>query len=107
MNDKLFGSATRTDTLIAIGRLERTYASEISQVLERRIIEIQRTVASLERAGVIVSTRVGNTRLVELNPRFPAKNELYALLLRMSEMPTYADRWAKMRRRPRATGKPL
>lgn len=63
--------------------------------------------ASLEQAGVIVSNRMGNTRIVELNPAFPAKNELYALPLRMSEMLTYAYRWPKMRRRPRAMGKPL
>lgn len=107
MDDKLFGSATRTGTLIAVGRLQRTYASEIAQVLQRRIIEIQRAVASLERAGVIVSARFGTTRLIELNPLFPAKTELYALLLRMSEMPVYVNRWAKIRRRPRAVGKPL
>ena len=107
MEDKLFGSATRTDTLVAVGRLQRTYVSEISRVLGRRIIEVQRAVASLERAGVVASTRLGNMRLIELNPHFPAKDELYALLLRMSEMAVYADRWAKLRRRPRAIGKPL
>ncbi len=107
MDDKLFGSATRTDTLIVVGRLQRTYVTEIAQILQRRIIEIQRAVASLERAGVIVGTRVGTTRLIELNPLFTAKTELYALLLRMSEMPLYANRWAKIRRRPRAISKPL
>jgi DNA-binding transcriptional ArsR family regulator len=104
--DKLFGSASRTDTLVTIGRLQRTYASEIARVLSRRVIEIQRAVASLEQAGVIVSNRMGNTRIVELNPTLPAKDELYGLLLRMSEMPIYGNRWPKIRRRPRAMGKP-
>ncbi len=58
-------------------------------------------------AGVVVSNRMGNTRIVELNPTFPAKDELYALLLRMSEMPIYANLWPKIRRRPRAMGKSL
>jgi len=107
MDDRLFGPAARTDTLVTIGRLQRTYLSEIARVLDRRVIEIQRAVASLELAGVIVTNRMGNTRIVELNPTFPAKNELYTLLLRMSEMPRYADRWPKIRRRPRAMGKPL
>lgn len=106
MGDRLFGSSTRTATLIAIGRLQRTYVSEMSRILDRRVIEIQRAVVSLEQAGVVVSTRVGNTRIVELNPRFSAQSELYALLLRMSEMPMYAGLWAKIRRRPRALGKP-
>jgi len=105
--DMLFGSTARTDTLVVIGRLGRTYISEIAQVLGRRLIEIQRAVSSLERAGVVVSNRMGRTRIVELNPNYWAKDELYALLLRVSEMPTYANRWAKIRRRPRAMGKPL
>jgi len=107
MNDRLFGSASRTDALVTIGRLGRTYISEIARILSRRSIEVQRAVASLEQAGVVVSNRVGNTRIVELSPTFPAKDELYALLLRISEMPTYADRWSKIRRRPRAMGKSL
>jgi len=106
MEDRLFGSSVRTDTLVTIGRLQRTYASEIARVLGRRVIEIQRAVASLEQAGIVVSNRMGNIRIVELNPVFPAKNELYALLLRMSEMSIYAGWWSKIRRRPRAMGKP-
>jgi len=106
MEDRLFGSSIRTDTLVTVGRLQRTYISEIARVLGRRVIEIQRAVASLEQAGVVISNRVGGTRIVELSPTFPAKNELYALLLRMSETPIYADRWSKIRRRPRAMGKP-
>jgi len=106
MDDKLFGSSIRTDTLVTIGRLQRTYSSEIARLLGRRVVEIQRAVASLELAGVIVTNRLGNTRIVELNPTFPVRDELYALLLRMSELPIYVDRWSKIRRRPRAMGKP-
>lgn len=107
MNDTLFGSAVRTDTLVTIGRLKRTYLSEIARIVSRRVIEIQRAVTSLEKAGIVISNRVGNTRIVELSPTFWAKDELYALLLRISEMPTYAHLWSKIRRRPRAMGKPL
>ncbi len=107
MPGTLFGSRITTDTLVTIGRLGRTYVSEIARVLDRRVIEIQRAVASLERAGVVVSSRLGNTRIVELSPTYWAKDELYALLLRMSEMPSYVSRWSTIRRRPRAMGKRL
>jgi len=107
MDDRLFGSAARTETLVTIGRLQRTYPSEIARILSRRVIEIQRAVTSLEKAGVVVSNRVGTTRIVELNPTFWAKDELYSLLLRISENPMYADLWSTIRRRPRAMGKPL
>lgn len=106
MEDELFGSRTRTDTLIAIGRLERTYASEVARTIKRRVVEVQRAIASLEGAEVVVTTKIGTTRLTELNPRYWAKDELYALLLRMSELPRYKGWWI-IRRRPRAIGKPL
>lgn len=105
--EALFGSGLRTEALVAIGRLSRTYPSEIARVLGRRLNEVQRAVASLERAGAVVSKRVGGTRIVELNPRFRARDELYKLLLRMSESPAYEKYWAKLRRRPRGIGKPL
>jgi len=105
--DALFGSTLRTEALIAIGRLSRTYPSEIARVLGRRLNEVQRAVASLERAGAIVSKRVGGTRIIELNPRFWARAELYKLLLRLSELPAYQKRWSNLRRRPRGIGKPI
>jgi DNA-binding transcriptional ArsR family regulator len=107
MDDRLFGSVARTDTLVTIGRLKRTYPSEIARILSRRVIEIQRAVTSLEEAGIVVSNRVGTTRIVELNPTFWAKDELYVLLLRISETPMYTNLWSTIRRRPRAMGKPL
>ncbi|HEY8312712.1 MAG TPA: hypothetical protein VIG51_00945 [Candidatus Baltobacteraceae bacterium] len=106
MDDRLFGSQIRTDTLVAIGRLERTYASEIARTIGRRLVEVQRAVVTLERAGVVVTTKIGTTRITELQPRFWAKDEIYALLLRLSEMPRYRGWWT-IRRRPRAIGKPL
>lgn len=95
MRDTLFGSAIRTDSLVAIARLQRTYVSELANLLQRRVIEVQRVIVSLERAQVVVSTRLGSTRILELNPTFPAKDELYALLLRLSEMPQYMRLWPK------------
>lgn len=107
MNDTIFGPAVRTRTLVAVGRLQRTYISEVAKLLNRRPLDIRRAATSLERAGVIVTTRLGNTRILELNPRFSARNELYSLLLRLSEAPEYAALWSNVRRRPRAIGKPL
>ena len=104
--DSLFGSALRTQTLVAIGRLQLSFLSELARVLNRRPTEIARAVASLERAGVVASQRAGRTRLVRLDPRFHAASKLYALLLRLSEDPIYRKRWASIRKRPRAIGKP-
>jgi DNA-binding FadR family transcriptional regulator len=106
MESGLFGSVGRTDTLVAVARLGETYPRELAALLGRELTEIRRAIASLEEAGVVATRMRGRTRLAVLNPRFPAKNALYALLLEMSEWPKYKRIW-EVRRRPRASGKPL
>jgi DNA-binding transcriptional ArsR family regulator len=105
--DALFGSTTRTDVLVAVGRLGETYVAELGRLLDLRPTEVVRALSSLERSGVIATKRLGNTRLVRLEPRYRAKDELYALLLRLSESPRYEGVWKAVRGRPRAIGKPL
>ena len=103
--DKLFGSQIRTDTLVAINRLGSTYVSELARILERRPIEVQRALESLEKSGVVQTRRIGTIRTAEMNRQFPEFDELANLLLRISERPLYARRWRNLRRRPRAMGK--
>lgn len=105
--DALFGSTNRTDVLVAVGRLGETYVAQLGRVLKLRPTEVVRALASLEQAGVVATKRLGNTRLVRLEPRYRAKDELYALLLCLSESPRYNGIWAQVRGRPRAIGKPL
>lgn len=103
--DKLFGSQLRTDALVAINRLGTTYVSELARILERRPIEVQRALESLEKSGVVQTRRVGTVRIAEMNRQFPEYDELANLLMRISERPLYARRWQNVRRRPRAIGK--
>mgnify|MGYP002400682798 CR=1 FL=1 len=103
--DALFGSRVRTDVLIAVGRLGSAYVSELARLLDKRPIEVQRAVLSLERAGILETRVVGKVRMVELNPRFPEYQQLAEMLLTMSERPLYAGKWKMQRRRPRAMGK--
>ena len=105
--DKLFGSKVRTDALVALARLGPTYVSELARVIERRPIEVQRALASLEITGAVQTRRVGSIRTAELNPRYPEYEGLLDLLLKMSERPDYARVWKAIRRRPRAMGKAL
>jgi hypothetical protein len=84
-----------------------TYATELARLFKRRPVEFQRAIASLERAGVVATRRVGRVRIVQMEPRFPESAELYTFLLRTSERPNYASRWTAVRRRPRAMGKAL
>lgn len=104
----LFGSATRTSTLLVIRLLGETHASEIAAVLVRSPSRIQGAIDSLERAGVIVGAHEGNARRVRLNPRYPALAELQALLDKMGSLDVpLQQRLAENRRRPRRSRKAL
>ncbi|MFN2529513.1 MAG: hypothetical protein ABR584_12445 [Candidatus Baltobacteraceae bacterium] len=102
----LFGSRLRTKVLVVVGALEESYPAEIARITGASLLPVQRVIRALEESGVVVTRARGRTRLVTLNRRFFAHNELYALLLRCSERPEFANMIA-VRRRPRATAKPL
>lgn len=106
-NPELFGGRNRTVVLLAIRLLEETWPSELSALLGQRLFSIQRTLATLEREGVIVSRQVGRTRLVSLNPRYFAHRELEALLWAIGKHDVELQKkLGARRRRPRRTGKP-
>jgi hypothetical protein len=70
--------------------------------------EVSKALASLERAGVLVSRLVGTTRFVLLNTRWYAASEMRALLERMAEVdPRLREIAETARTRPRRAGKPL
>lgn len=107
-NIGLFGTATRTSTLLAVHMLGETHASEIAQVLGKSLSRIQAALDSLEQAGAVVGAVEGTTRRVRLNPRYIALEELQNLLTKLGMMDVELQkRLAEKRRRPRRSGKEL
>lgn len=103
----LFGNRNRTDVLVAVRLLEETYPSELAALLRVRVFTVQRILESLEDSGIVTSRLVGRTRLVTLNPRFFARDELGALLWALGKSDVELQRkLAARRRRPRRAGKP-
>ncbi len=80
----LFGSRRRTEVLILLGLLEESYPSELASLLKAPLYSVQRILTDLESQGVVASRQRGRTRLVTLNPRFYAVDELRALLARLA-----------------------
>ena len=104
----LFGTSTRTNTLLAIHLLGETHASEMAALLGRTLSRIQDAIESLERAGIVVGIEEGKARRVRLNPHYPAKSELEALLTKIgSEDVELQKLLAQKRRRPRRLGKEI
>ncbi len=106
--DKLFGSVRRTEVLELLALLGESFPAEISRLLKARPYSIQQIVDSLEREGVIVSRKLGLERRVTLNPRYPACEELRALLRKLGQRNRDLLRALERRHaRPRRRGTPL
>lgn len=107
-NSSPFGGMTRTQVLVALNLLERSYARELSRLLRMPVSGVQSALRGLERDGLVSARSVGRTRLFEFDPRYFALREIRAYLARLAEADeVLRARIERMRRRPRRTGKPL
>ncbi len=102
-----FGGQVRTRLLLALRLLEESYPRELARVLDTPLNGVQSAIRGLERDGLVSLRPAGRTRLVRLNPRYFAREELLPYLLRLASAD--ADLQARvnaLRRRPRRPGKP-
>jgi len=105
---KLFGTRRRTEVLILVALLGETYPTELARLLGAPLYSIQTIVDALDRDGILATRLLGNTRRVDLDPRYFAFKELRQLLLRIAEAEPGLRAAATQRRsRPRRLGKPL
>ncbi|RYG15212.1 ArsR family transcriptional regulator [bacterium] len=94
--------------MIALSALGESHAPELARLLGLGVTTTRNALDTLERAGLVVGIMKGNTRRVQLNPRFTALTELKALLDKLLVTdPALLTALAGMRRRPRRMGKEL
>lgn len=105
----LLGSVNKERVLIYLAARGRGYARQIARFFDSPLYPVQNAMDKLEAAGVLVSRSVGSTREYELNPRYPARAELAALLERALSLYPAVLRNSLLltRRRPRRKGKPI
>jgi DNA-binding MarR family transcriptional regulator len=102
-----FGGQARTRVLLALRLLDESFPRELARVLELPVSGVQMAVRGLERDGLVAGRAAGRMRLVRLNPRYFAREELQRYLLTLAGADAALQkRVADMRRRPRAAGKP-
>ena len=103
-----FGGRARTKVLVALRLLGESYPRELARLLELPVSGVQQALRSLERDGLVGGRVMGRIRLVRIEPRYFARRELEAYLARLARADTAVARSVEsLRRRPRATGKPL
>jgi DNA-binding transcriptional ArsR family regulator len=109
MLEALLESPVKEKILLFLLANDGSYPSEIARNFAFNLNAVQYQLKKLEGASVLYSHLRGKVRLYGLNPRYPFRKELEALLqktldfLGAEEKDTYYIR----RRRPRRAGKAL
>ncbi len=106
----LFGSKNAERVLIYLLTKESGYIREISDYYNVSPSVIKSQLDKFELVGIVVGSDFANTRIYELNKRYPFYKELSALLRKA--LSAYPDDERiklarKTRTRPRANNKPL
>jgi DNA-binding transcriptional ArsR family regulator len=110
MLEGIFGNASAEKILLYLEQYEEGYATAIARTFDDLSLNMaQRQLERFERAGALVSSLRGRTRLYTWNPRYPFRRELRALLRKaLDQLPaSERKRYFTERRRPRRAGKPL
>ncbi len=107
--ESIFGSRGSERVFIFLIARENGYASEIANYFNVDLYGIQKQLVKFENSDVLISKKVGRTRVYEFNPRYPLLNELKAFLKKtLSFYPEeIKEGLLNNRRRPRKRDKPL
>jgi hypothetical protein len=82
----LFGTPTAERVLLYMAYFEEGYAGAIARMFRLPLFSVQRQLRKFENSRILVSSRQGRIRMFQFNPRYPAIEELRALLEKMIEI---------------------
>jgi hypothetical protein len=80
MLEPLLTSESKEQALIFLIARDEGYATQIAQFFDTDLFGIQNQLEKLEAGGILVSRKVGRTRVFTFNPRYAFMNELKNLL---------------------------
>lgn len=109
MLEPLLESEKKEKILLYLLTRGEAYPREMARAFRFNLNTVQAQLLKLEAGGVVYSRLKGKVRLFGLNPRYPFKKELVALLEKtLGFLPSdEIARHYRPRLRPRRTGKPL
>jgi hypothetical protein len=109
MIEPILGSKSSEQVFVFLAARDEGYATEIARFFDADLYAIQNQLERLEGADVLISKKVGRTRVYQFNPRYPFLEELRNLLTKvLSFYPEDIKESLLMnRRRPRKKDKPL
>ncbi len=108
MIEAIVGSEGAERVLLFLAARGSGYSREIATFWSLDVSTVQNQLLRMERDGLLVSRKVGRTRVFEFSQRYLFVEEVKALLAKaLTQLPPeVSDRLALQRVRPRRTGKP-
>ena len=109
MLEPLLQSEIKEKILLYLYANGESYARGISKIFNFNLSTVQNQLLNLEQGGVLYSKLKGKVRLFGLNPRYPFKKEIEALLEKTLRFVTEEERvkFYNRRLRPRHSRKPI
>ncbi|MDA9793356.1 winged helix-turn-helix domain-containing protein [Bacteriovoracaceae bacterium] len=109
MLDKILGSEIAMKIMLHLAHYDEIYPSAVAKDYELTLSAVQKQFARFEEAGVLVSKKVGKTRVYMFNKKSKAANKLYDLVQVYYDGLSVKDKEMifSERRRPRRAGKPV
>ena len=109
MIEAIVGSTSAERVLLYLVAREEGYAADIAKTFDTNLSQMQKQLARMERDGLLISQKAGNTRIYAFNPRYAFVEELKALMEKVLTMcpENLHEELMMNRRRPRKTNKPL
>lgn len=109
MLEAIVGSTSAERVLVFMAAREQGYAAEMAKAFETDLSPIQKQLERMERDGLLISNKVGRTRVYSFNPRNAFIEE--TLKLAQKALALYPEDLKEQllynRRRPRKKDKPL
>lgn len=109
MLDKILGSEIAMKIMFHLVHYNEIYPSAVAKDYELTLSAVQKQFARFEEAGVLVSKRVGKTRVYLFNKKSKAAVKLFELIKIYYDGLSVKDKEMifSERRRPRRPGKPV
>ena len=109
MLEPLLESEIKEKILLYLYTNGESYAREIARTFGFNLNSVQNQLYKLEQGEILYSKLRGKVRLFGINPRYPVKKELEAMLEKVLKFipDDEKTKFYTPRLRPRRTGKPL
>jgi DNA-binding transcriptional ArsR family regulator len=109
MLETIFGNKTAAKLMLYLFHYGEAYANGVAKDMGITLSQIQKQLDKFEMAGILVSKKIGTTRIYEFNPKLGVVKKIKELVGVFYDSIPLEERQKLFgeRRRPRRRGKPV